>query len=86
VPSAPPALGSRLGRARSQNAQSQLQVLEDVCPASRHYSAPLEYTRNSPSGPFKAVARVQIPLGPPTEGQGQSACSRAEPTTSRARV
>jgi len=63
-------LGPRLGRARSLNAQSQPQTFEDVCPASRHCSVQLEDARNSPLRPFKAVARVQIPLGPPAREQG----------------
>ena len=55
--------GPRLGRARSKNVQSQPRTIEDVRPASRRYSAPFEDDRNTPSRPFKAVARVQIPVG-----------------------
>jgi hypothetical protein len=51
------------------NAQSQPQTFQDVCPASRHYSVRLEAARNTPLRPFKAVARVQIPLGPPPKEQ-----------------
>jgi hypothetical protein len=42
-----------------------LTTFEDVRPASRDYSVRLEDARNTTLRPFKAVARVQIPLGPP---------------------
>ncbi len=64
-------LGPRLGRARSQNVQRRPQTFEDVCPASSDYSTMVEVLRNTSSGPFKAVARVQIPLGPPSKTAGQ---------------
>jgi len=75
-------LGPRLGRARSQNVQSQPQTSEDVCPASRHYSIGFEDARNSSLRPFKAVARVQIPLGPPTEEQVNDKFSPFTPSAS----
>jgi hypothetical protein len=63
------ALGPRLGRATSLNDQSWPQTFEDVCPASHQCSAPFEVARNPPTRPFKAVARVQIPLGLSTPGE-----------------
>jgi hypothetical protein len=60
----------RLGRARSLNAQSGSQSFEAVCPASHCYSAMIEEAQGTKSGPFKAVARVQIPLGPPSKDPG----------------
>jgi len=65
-----PGSGPRLGRARSLNAQSQPQTSESIRPASHHYSVGLEDARNTPLRPFKAVARVQIPLGPPSKTAG----------------
>ena len=70
--------GARLGRARTQNIQSQSQMFEGVCPAKRNYSALFEVARNSPTRPFKAVARVQIPLGPLTR-KPRSEASQAGP-------
>jgi hypothetical protein len=75
----PRLFGPRLGRARTTNVQSQPHTSEDVRPASRHYSVRLKDARNSPLRPFKAVARVQIPLGPPSRisSEGFSeACQR----------
>ena len=65
--------GPRLGRATSRNVQSQSQMFESVSPANRHKSAWFEDARNSSRRPFKAVERVQIPLGPPRESPSHRA-------------
>jgi hypothetical protein len=60
----------RLGRAGSLNAQSESQSFEGVCPASHRYSAMIEEAQGTKNGPFKAVARVQIPVGGTTKRAG----------------
>ncbi len=44
---------------------------EGVRPANHRYSVRFEVAPHSPTRPFKPIARVQIPLGPPVKRQGK---------------
>jgi len=73
------AFGPRLGRVWAAPDPQMLKVghkRPKTFVACRHHSKRLEVARNSPLRPFKAVARVQIPLGPPIKEQS-SLCSGA---------
>ncbi len=70
-------LGARLARAVVQSAHELIESTQDKIAGHRLGTALLRPGEILPRKPFKAVARVQIPLGPPDDrSEAASACSQ----------
>jgi hypothetical protein len=64
---AEPTLGARMGRATTEKAERCREMSRDETPDRSQDGRVLPGHRTTPDLPFKAVARVQIPLGPPVK-------------------
>jgi len=67
----PTSFGARMGREAMEKAERHREIPRDEIPDRDPDGRVLPGHRKLPDLPFKAVARVQIPLGPPLKSAGR---------------